>query len=161
MPHSPDEHQQSGATGSCNAGERRGEGSARLRHMPSLMSGRPSRKENGIENRRAGKQTKQSRRQHGADKRMEQTCPSRTSRVRLPNKNGNATWTRPQHSKQSRKQSNAETEQTRPENGRQTCRLKRRTGPCPATRPRCQQKKEKQRRKESCANTFVRIARNP
>ena len=30
-----------------------------------------------------------------------------------------------------------------------------------ATRARCQQRQEKQRRKESCANTFVRIAVNP
>ena len=131
------------------------------KHMPWLMSGLPSQNENGIENRTAGKRRKQSRRPHSADKTMEQKCPSPMSRMRSQNKNGNETWTTSKHRKQSGEQSNAKTEQTRPEKGSQTCRLKRRKAPSPATRRRCQQRKEKQRRKESCANTLVRIAVNP
>ena len=42
------------------------------RHAPSPMSGMPSRNENGIENRRAPKGRKQSRRQNSPNKRTEQ-----------------------------------------------------------------------------------------
>ena len=120
-------------------------------HRRRLFRGTPGQANEG--SRAEGNTTQTKRRKTNAH-RGHRACDRRK-------KNGNGTWTTPQHSKQSRKQSNPKTEQTRPENSRQTYRLQEETVPSPPTRPRCQQRKEKQRRKESCANTFVRIAGNP
>ena len=102
------------------------------RHVPSLMSGLPSRQENGVENRTAGKRRKQSRGRHSTDKTTEQKWPQKglqmcvANRRRwcarrmagLPPRNGNGKKNRraPKRRKLRRAQSNGKktTEQKEP-----------------------------------------------